>query len=95
MENPFNLQKKDSHSDKEMIKLLADKVAQMLDEDPELLMSYLYRLDILEEKINAVLHQPKGLSVPFGLATLIWERQKERIATKKRYKQDPIEGWEF
>ena len=30
-----------------------------------------------------------------GLAKLILDRQKQRIATKQKYKVDPIEGWEY
>lgn len=84
-----------SISDEEMIKILTEKVTKMLDTDTELLMSYLYRLDIEEHKINAVLNQPKSMPIAQGLASLIWKRQKQRIASKKKYKQDPIEGWEF
>jgi hypothetical protein len=61
-----------------------------------LLMSYLYRLDVLEVKINAVLSPIAIVSPIEGLARLILERQKERIATKQKYKSDPpIPGWEF
>lgn len=81
-------------SDEEMIKHIAYRVEQMMKGDPDLFMSYLYRLDIEEKKID---HALKTSITPAHItfANLIWERQKERIANKKKYRQDPIEGWEF
>ena len=58
-------------------------------------MSYLYRMDVLESKINAALSSPAGMMPARVIGELIFERQKERINTKEKYKQDPIEGWEF
>jgi len=81
-------------SDKEMIDIISVRVEQMLKGDPDLLMSYLYRLDVLEKKIKAAMMTSiEPAHVTF--AKLIWERQKERILTKEKYKQDPIEGWDF
>ena len=83
-------------SESDLYKAIRDRVEYLLDKNPELLMSYLYRLDVLEVKINAVL-SPLSVVPPIeGLARLILERQKERIATKEKYKADPpIPGWEF
>lgn len=72
---------------------IRDRVDQYLAENPELLMSYLYRLDIAEHKIQAVLKFSSD--VPHDLAKLIYSRQLERLHTKQQYKQDPIEGWEY
>ncbi len=80
--------------DADMIRMIADRVEHLLKADPDLLMSYLYRLDVLEKKINAALESSLE-PAHFTLARLIWDRQKKRIKTKKRYKQKPIEGWEF
>jgi len=82
-------------SDALMIEEISVRVADMLDKKPELLMSYLYRLDIEESKINHALKMSNVILAPKALAELIWERQKQRLETKKKYKQDPIEGWEF
>ena len=81
-------------SDTEMIKHIAYRVEKMLRGDPDLLMSYLYRLDVTHKSIKeAIESSPMPVHVTF--ANLIWERQKQRIATRKKYKQDPIEGWEL
>ena len=81
-------------SDKEMIMQISDRVERLLRADPDLMMSYLYRLDVTQESIKAAI-ESNPLPVHVTFATLIWERQKQRIETKRKYKQDPIEGWEF
>jgi len=81
-------------TDEEMIRHIADRVERLMRADPDLLMSYLYRLDVEQKKIKEALeHSVFPVHVTF--ANLIWQRQKQRIATKKKYKQKPIEGWEF
>ena len=83
-------------SESDLYHAIKERVAYLLDTNPELLMSSLYRLDVLEVKINAVLAPNSPVAPIEGLARLILERQKERIASKKKYKSDPpIPGWEF
>jgi len=81
--------------EKELLGAIIDRVTWMLKYDKDLLLSYLYRLDVLEHKINAALMPGNPLSAEEALGLLIFERQKERVATKKKYKTKPIEGWEF
>lgn len=85
----------DGISESDLLEAITARVKNLVDESPDLLVSYLYRLDIEEDKINAVL---KGLTHEdpiAGISNLILERQKQRIASKKNNKQKPIEGWEF
>jgi len=83
-------------SESDLYQAIKARVEYLLEKNPELLMSYQYRLDVLEVKINAVL-APNSIVPPIeGLSNLILERQKERIASKKKYKSPPpIPGWEF
>ena len=62
---------------------LTDRIAQMLDHEMDLLFSTLYRLDVLEYKIKAVLSGSTGENIPSGLARLVIERQKEKMKTRK------------
>lgn len=78
-----------------LLNAIIDRVAWMLRCDKDLLMSYLYRLDVLEHKINAALMPGNPLSAEEALGRLIFERQKERIETRKKYKTEPIKGWEL
>ncbi len=83
-------------SERELFIAIRERVEYLLEKNPDLLMSYLYRLDVLEHKIKAVL-SPNAIIPPIeGLAKLILDRQKERIEFKKNYKAGPtIPGWEF
>jgi len=86
----------ESLSESDLFHAIRDRVTYLLETSPDLLMSYLYRLDVLEVKINAILSPDSPVAPIEGLSRLILERQKERIATKKKYKSDPpIPGWEF
>jgi len=90
---------KDTLSEEELLVLLTEQVAYMMEYKMDYLLSLLYRLDVLEHKINHVL-SPVAIDSPaVGLAKLILERQKLRVATKQEYKpkteDDDLEGWEW
>ncbi len=82
-------------NENQVLEMIRDRVNELLEKDPELLMSYLYRLDILEVDLKKVLSKDSGIPISEGFSQLIFKRQLERVATKKKYRQDPIEGWEF
>ena len=77
----------------ELFKIVAERVEELLDSQPDLLMSYLYRLDVEEGKIRKALQQDESPVVK--IAELIVQRQLERVRTKLEMKQDPIDGWEW
>jgi hypothetical protein len=84
--------------EEELILILAEKIGEMLEHQPEQLMSLLYRLDVLEEKIRPVMRPDAPEPANIGLARLVVERQKQRINTKKNIKTQPLddlEGWEW
>ncbi len=90
---------KDTLSEDELLDLLAGQVAYMIEYRMDYLLSLLYRLDVLEHKINHAL-SPVAVDPPaLGLAKLILERQKQRIATKAEYRQEAsaedMEGLEW
>lgn len=69
-----------------LIRLIEARVQQLLTEQPTLLWSFLYRLDVEEFKIQqAMTHSG---SVALELARLILQRQRERLATQKKYRPD-------
>jgi hypothetical protein len=94
MSNEFDITLRDVALDQlsgpaleDLIRALAERVAYMLDKEPDLLFSTLYRLDVLEHKINTVLHG--GTENPaYGLARLIVERQQEKLKTRSAWKKD-------
>ena len=94
---PFELESVPG-SEEELLALLAERIAEMLEQRPEYLMSMLYRLDVLEEKIHPVMRPDAPEPANWGLARLVLERQKQRIETKRTVKPDQLEGlegWEW
>lgn len=84
-------------TDQQMINAIAERVGDLLDKDSGLLMSYLYRLDVPEHKTKSALQQ-EDIPIPQALATLIWERQKQRLQTKRDIevrKGEDMEGLEW
>ena len=85
-------------TEEELLSLLADRIADMLEHRPEYLMSLLYRLDVLESKIHPAMRPDAPEPANWGLARLVLERQKQRAETKRNVKPDPLkdmEGWEW
>lgn len=90
----LDLERFDPNSNQsELLAIIAKRVGELFDTQPELLMSYLYRLDIEETKIRIALQRDE--SPIMKIAELIMKRQLERVRTKLNIKQDPIKGWEW
>ncbi len=92
--NELSLSDSDQIDEAAMLEMISNRVLTLLETDPDLLMSYLYRLDIDEAKINFALLPGQADAAHVGLGRLILDRQKQRAAAKLKYKVDPIEGWE-
>ena len=93
--NALQLENNNNISDAEWIEMIGDRVLWFLDNDKDLLMSYLYRLDIDEDKINVALTPTTNEPAHITLANVILTRQKQRLATKTKYKVVQIDGWEY
>ncbi|MCP3933104.1 MAG: hypothetical protein GY705_28875 [Bacteroidetes bacterium] len=86
----FGLQPpKDQLSEEELFDMLADEIAYMIERNLEYLFSLMYRLDIDENKVNKALSPRAEEPANIGLTRLVLERQRQRIKTKKYYKQKP------
>ena len=85
----------DSYLDKEtLVTAMQQRVQELLQNQPDLLFSYLYRLDVLEHKIQSALSHSENVSK--ALAELIIDRQIERIRTKQEYRLDAEKwNWDF
>lgn len=83
------------YNEEDIIAAIRQRVGYLLDTQPELLMSYLYRLDVLEKDLKRVLNLSANKDIVNDFADLIWKRQKLRMELKDKYKQGPIEGWEY
>ncbi len=76
--------------EKTLILAIAQRVSTLIAEQPDLLFSHLYRLDVREDKIQEVL--AAGGDVPRALAILIVDRQKLRMETKNKYRSNEDPG---
>lgn len=88
----------DSHRDfTPFFEAISERVAYFLDQDPDLLMSYLYRLDVDEARVRDVMRINDPSRIIRGIAKLIFDRQIERLRTKREYGINTIdeEGWEW
>jgi hypothetical protein len=86
----------DKISEEELLVAIISRVMELLDTDSGLLFSYLYRLDIDEEQLSEQVLASTQQTLAERIGTLILERQKKRIHTKKTIDQGPpIEGWEW
>jgi hypothetical protein len=78
-----------------MLKLLADKVVVILERGPETFFQLMYRLDISEKKLNAVLDDD---DVAAKIARLIYDRQLQKIHSRRTHREkspndDPELKW--
>ncbi len=79
------LLEKDSSEYQDAMESMAHEVEIMLSQSPDLLFSYLYRLDVDEERIKKAM-SPLSEELPsLGLARLIIDRQLLRIKTQQEY----------
>lgn len=69
----------------EFRKYLTEKMKDMLDNNYNLLINTLYRIDISEKKLSELFSSRNKESIPEKLADLIIERQVEKINFRKRY----------
>ena len=82
-------------TDEEMITYLADAISYMMEHRMDFLMSLLYRLDVSENKIAHAMMPGNPLAANIALAYAVWERQKQRMATKKAFKEQNPNQWNW
>ena len=70
-----------------LISLLSERIGQLLDQDVQGLILLLYRLDIAENKVRQIL-SPGTKDPARDLATLILQRQLEKIKSREKYSTD-------
>lgn len=78
-------------SEEALFNLLADRITYMIEHKLDFLLSLMYRLDVKEDKVQFAL-SPLAPDPPnIGLAKLVMDRQRVRMATKLHYKQPTLE----
>ena len=72
-------------SEEELLLCLSDRIAWLIEHNMEYLLSLLYRNDVEESKIYFALSPFDPDPANIALAKLVIERQKQRMATRKKY----------
>lgn len=86
--------KEEGISEEELITLLAQQIDYLLEKRTEHFFNLMYRLDIDERKVAKALSPVSDELPAVALAKLIIERQKQKNATKAKYKSDSSD-WNF
>lgn len=74
----------------ELLDLLANRIAWLIEHRMEWLLSLMYRMDVNEAKVSAALHPMAPEPANVGLARLVLERQKQRAFTKQHIMSPPL-----
>ena len=77
---------------------LSEYINKLIKGDFEKLVSYLYRIDVSEQKLKSLLQQNPNENAGDTIATLIIERQQQKIKTRQQFSQrdnkfDTEEKW--
>ncbi len=78
----------------EFLNAVAQRVEELMESNMELFFNHLYRMDVDEKTVHTILNSDTGESVYISLAKIIIQRQIKRLETKRKYKQDKIDGWD-
>lgn len=78
-------------TEEELLRVLSNRIAYMIEYQLEFLLSLMYRLDVSEQKVSDALSPGAPEPANIGLARLVIERQKQRAFTKQFYKQEKLE----
>lgn len=73
--------------EEELLEALTQRVNQLLDTDFQALVQLLYRLDVPEEKLKQLLRQNPYTDAARIIASLILQRQQQKIESREQYKQ--------
>jgi hypothetical protein len=81
--------------EEEFIQMIALRVAELMESNMELFFNHLYRMDVDERKVRMALslHQDHDESVYVIIARLIYDRQKQRLESRKQFKQQDLDFW--
>lgn len=82
-------------SEEALLQMLADKIVDILAKGPETFFQLMYRLDISEKKLLAVLADE---NTPVLIARLIYDRQLQKIKSRHEHRikdlnDDPELNW--
>ena len=71
----------------ELQKLLAEHINDLIKNDFEKLVGYLYRINVNEQKLKGLLHQYSDEDAGRIISLLIIERQQQKIKSRQQFSQ--------
>jgi hypothetical protein len=83
LKNEWDLQLPEMISEEAILQMLADKVVQLIERGPGDFFQMMYRLDISEKKLNAVMHTDNAA---LKIAKLIYDRQRQKAESRLIHK---------
>ena len=92
----FQIELPDKISYEELQSRLESYINELIKTDFEKLVTYLYRIDVNEQKLKLLLRQFPEKDAGKIIAALIIERQQQKIKTREKFRQqgDDVEGEE-
>lgn len=85
LQQEWGISASENISKEHIIDMLALRLTQILDQGPERFYQLMYRLDISEKKLNAVLQEP---DVAIQIAILIYDRQLQKVVSRQQHAKD-------
>lgn len=70
---------------------IIERVNELLEKDFAALVSLLYRIDVPEEKLRMLLNKNSGQDAAVIITELIIERQLQKIASRKKFRDETSE----
>lgn len=89
LQGDWGLQLPDILSEEAILKLLADKIVTILERGPETFFQLMYRLDISEKKLTAILGDEQVAS---KIARLVYDRQLQKIQSRLAHRKTNEQG---
>ena len=81
--------------EQQWIQTIKQRVEELLEKEPGLLFSHLYRLDVEESIIAQILEYETPDNLSEAISKEIWKRQKSRMLSKKNNPQNLILDEDF
>ena len=72
--------------------LLAEKLSNLIRDDFNALVQWLYRVDVNEARLKRMLSENSGVDAGRTIARLVMERQWQKMETRRKYRPDPPNG---
>jgi len=90
LQKDWELQLPGSITEAELLELLAAKISYLVEKQRETFFQLMYRLDIPEKKLNAILGDMDAID---KIARLVYDRQLEKARSRQQHKasNDDIE----